>query len=400
VTARPARWGPRARLCSLLSLALLAGLACRQHDSLVFVSVTTEPSVGALMQLRVEASNASNKDVRYYPAMAPPTPIVFPASFSLLLPASRKGMLDLQVDGLNGAAQVVAAARASVDIVAGGRADVPVLLQPRASPPPADAGSDAAPDGRPDAAVFIDASTVCDGGRDDCPGGYACTTHFCVAPGLVLYWKLDDTGDIAIDSTGRAHNGTYTGDGGKPTSSTDVPPLGFANPASRTFQAASRQAISMGELPAELRPANNFTVSLFYRATRVGVSGSELLSAGDQYVLRLRPTIFEFSKRVTMGSGPTWANCPGTSANFLDGRWHHLAAVSTTSGVTVYFDGIARCELPVGQDVLYDKASVLWAGRHGNGSANFDFEGGLDEIRVYNRALSPAEIAHLAAGGN
>jgi hypothetical protein len=38
-------------------------------------------------------------------------------------------------------------------------------------------------------------------------------------------------------------------------------------------------------------------------------------------------------------------------------------------------------------------------GRHGSGTSDIrDFEGGLDDIRVYTRALSPAEIARLASG--
>jgi hypothetical protein len=40
----------------------------------------------------------------------------------------------------------------------------------------------------------------------------------------------------------------------------------------------------------------------------------------------------------------------------------------------------------------------LWVGRHGNGSANFDFQGNVDEVRIYARVLTVAEIQGLAQG--
>jgi hypothetical protein len=66
----------------------------------------------------------------------------------------------------------------------------------------------------------------------------------------------------------------------------------------------------------------------------------------------------------------------------------------------VYFDGVVRCELPLTQDVVYDSSEALWVARHGAGSTTYDFDGNLDEVRIYDRVLTAAEIADLAAGGN
>ena len=37
-------------------------------------------------------------------------------------------------------------------------------------------------------------------------------------------------------------------------------------------------------------------------------------------------------------------------------------------------------------------------GAHGNGSGNFDFDGRIDEVRVFNRAVSAGEILKFYQG--
>ena len=38
--------------------------------------------------------------------------------------------------------------------------------------------------------------------------------------------------------------------------------------------------------------------------------------------------------------------------------------------------------------------------RHGDGKTSYNFQGNIDDVRVYDRALAPLEIVGLAAGGN
>ncbi len=79
-----------------------------------------------------------------------------------------------------------------------------------------------------------------------------------------------------------------------------------------------------------------------------------------------------------------------------DGRWHHLAAVreSDTSRL-LYVDGVQvgsnTNNLPAFTEPARVALGVLkysWLGRWWNG--------GIDDVRIYNRALSPAEIGQLA----
>jgi len=215
----------------------------------------------------------------------------------------------------------------------------------------------------------------------------------------VLYWKLDETaGTAAVDSSGNAFTGLYTGVTGAPSPSTSVPPkITFTDAGSRAFVRPNRQAVQLSPLPAIMKPANDLTIAAWYQATSVDVTGSEIASAGDQYLLRVNPTDVLFAKAT---SATTWANCNGAVANPLDGAWHHVAGVSTSIGTITYFDGLPVCTSTEGAGVSYVLTNEFWVGRHGAAKLGFDFGGNIDEVRVYTRALSASEIASLAQGNN
>jgi hypothetical protein len=61
-------------------------------------------------------------------------------------------------------------------------------------------------------------------------------------------------------------------------------------------------------------------------------------------------------------------------------------------------DGVLKLSCPLALPIVYDLGKDLWVGRHGNGNQNWDFEGNIDEVRVYTRVLTATEIAALAAG--
>ena len=157
-------------------------------------------------------------------------------------------------------------------------------------------------------------------------------------------------------------------------------------------------------MPASLRFANDFTLAAWYRATAVddngNPSGAGIISGGNIYILRLRPTQIEFSRSI--GSAPV--QCKANTPGFLDGQWHHVAAVaSRTGGTRVYYDGVQACFLSDTDDVGYgsNPSSLgLYVGRHGNGETQWDFGGHIDEVRIYTRALSATEVGVLAQGRN
>jgi hypothetical protein len=250
-----------------------------------------------------------------------------------------------------------------------------------------------------------DCGTTC-AGPGQCRSGFACTGTSCVAlPAPALYWKLDEaSGTLAADTSGNNLNGTYIGTTGMPSPSPMVPALSFPDPSSRAFLRANRHAVTLANMPALIKPASDVTISVWFRATTVdtgpgGTSppGSELVSAGDNYLMRLHSADIELSKRTSSGH----MMCLGPVTNHLDGAWHHVGGVITASAMIVYVDGVQRASCPLTLPIFYDRGKDLFVGRHGNDTASaavYDFEGNIDEVRIYTKSLGPTEIAALAAG--
>lgn len=81
-----------------------------------------------------------------------------------------------------------------------------------------------------------------------------------------------------------------------------------------------------------------------------------------------------------------------------DTNWHHVAGVYGGSTITLYFDGVVAA----GGEIWGDASSIdqnlsrllIGFDLADNGSY---FSGSIDEVRIYDRALSQSEIAELAS---
>jgi len=101
---------------------------------------------------------------------------------------------------------------------------------------------------------------------------------------------------------------------------------------------------------------------------------------------------------------PNW---PANTGRVDDGQWHHVAGVFDNGTLTIYIDGGPREPYfggaTFGTDNAYARYGIVGAGCEASypppsGRANnFSYlEGDLDELYIYDRALSQAEIAYLA----
>lgn len=108
-----------------------------------------------------------------------------------------------------------------------------------------------------------------------------------------------------------------------------------------------------------------------------------------------------------VAGGVHLADVADTSHPINDGKWHHVAAVGKRlppQPGTIYVDGVRRIQagkrLPLGN---LNHQTPLWLGRHHrNAYVNRDdvyFEGAVDELSVYRRALSATEIAAIHKAG-
>jgi hypothetical protein len=253
-----------------------------------------------------------------------------------------------------------------------------------------DGGADANVQGTPDGAAAGDGGTTTadDGGllprvpSDGPPPAIS---------GLLAYFPLDDaTGatDAPAAETAGGLSARYVGRTSGPTRS-DPGAVSFTNPAGAHFVGGDGQAVRVANAPESLRLTDSVSISLWLRTTTDG--DMDLVSMGDNYGMRASGSVYMFTR-----GNATWHGCPGTIP-VKDGLWHHAAVVKDGARVTVYLDARVAGTCDGFPAIGYDQGSDLWIGEHGNGQL-LPYQGDLDDVRIYGRALSPAEILQLAGG--
>ncbi|MCX5691822.1 MAG: hypothetical protein NTV94_18850 [Planctomycetota bacterium] len=148
-----------------------------------------------------------------------------------------------------------------------------------------------------------------------------------------------------------------------------------------------------------LNPARSISVSAWYRPVTFSGSGNDSI-VDKGYVVHSYP-YYQYHLGVagnTYGFGGSFgfnieASGAGTAPGFwVPGRWYHLLSTWDGSICTLYIDGVVINANPLsrtlpdyGTDVLFGKFNNL----------NFHLPGAIDEIRIFNRALSQDEATLL-----
>ena len=100
------------------------------------------------------------------------------------------------------------------------------------------------------------------------------------------------------------------------------------------------------------------------------------------------------------GGAEAWWATPEAPASFWDGNWHAVAGVYDGLQVRLYIDGKLFSSAPAPDHIDYalpiNKLSVAQFEGYGScGSGDPSYDGSIDELRVYDRALAPDEIHFL-----
>ena len=108
-----------------------------------------------------------------------------------------------------------------------------------------------------------------------------------------------------------------------------------------------------------------------------------------------------------VGAGTLWGNGYPSGFGLIPGQWHHIAGTSDGSLLRLYVDGhLKSAMVQLGNISPMRTASFLAFGsedgdsNNPSGTANRYFFGLIDEVSIYNRALSPDEIAAIYTAGD
>ena len=199
--------------------------------------------------------------------------------------------------------------------------------------------------------------------------------------GLVGYWSFDGkdmAGDTAYDRSGNANNGTLTGG---PVRAIGKIGQGLSFGASDTDDKVS--------ITSNFNGTGVVSVSAWMYPRGGGGGDFGRIITNEQLYVAVKGS--DFSLLFSRDSG---ANaCASLVSVWAANNWYHVVAVSPASGATVqwYINGSdatneAGCGTPV--------SATSWNIGNNAGSSR-SFNGLIDDVRIYNRALSADEIKRL-----
>jgi hypothetical protein len=208
-------------------------------------------------------------------------------------------------------------------------------------------------------------------------GGGGVTT---LSSGLIGYWPFNEgSGATTADASGNGYTGTLSNPSPQWVAGRYGDALNFASGGDVTLSTAGTVS-------------GSFTVSAW-------VNMQSMTTPSMVLITTRQPSDHGFDIQVNatglhgdIGDGTSWLT---TSADAntasLVGGWHFITYVVTPSGYSIYLDGAS-----VGSGSFSGTPLVIDANH--TPLVGYAFLGSIDDLRIYDRALSASEIAALAAG--
>jgi hypothetical protein len=239
------------------------------------------------------------------------------------------------------------------------------------------------------------------------------TTHVAVTPqsglaavtqasglsnGLVAHWTFDGPKLLqnATDSSGTGNTGRLIG---FTSTTTTLGPIGQA----LTFD-GSNDYITIGD-QASLESLSAITVSAWVKPNQLaadaviagkGVVASIVWQLWQDDVGSVSGRTDEYSFAVGSGGG-TLSRAEGATNSVVAGKWTHVVGVweQSPEHVYIYVDGVlSQSDTSLQSLTMPNTSSAVRIGDDLTDGTNA-YSGSMDDVRVYNRALSAAEVLRL-----
>lgn len=215
------------------------------------------------------------------------------------------------------------------------------------------------------------------------------------------YWKFDETtqGSTAADSSGDGHSASPFGTSGGPNPTTQKPTTSFPNSRAYDFNGTNQYL--------EIQNSSDFndstyTVAFWARFDNINSTHQTLVSkwqvgVKQQFTVQLVDTnkIGFWTGNGTTGTSGALISTLTPSSN----TWYHITAVANGTNRRLYINGTANKYTGTGTSTGNGSIELTIGSKKNSGGTYFEFfDGQLDDIRYYKRALSDAEVNELAAG--
>ena len=207
-------------------------------------------------------------------------------------------------------------------------------------------------------------------------------------PSLAGHWNFDEgSGIVAADASGNGNSGTLI------NGPTWVP--GHTGTA-LSFDGVDDHVLVSDN--AALNLAGDFTISMGAKWTNF-IDDADLMRKGSPYtaVASYKIEAKDNLIRVRLVGTQRSITLKDNVTNRNDGIWHHIAVVREGSVSRLYVDGVQVAYKSRGVGDLSNSANLAF-GAKDTGTDDF-FDGSIDDIRIYTRALTTQEISQLVNAG-
>jgi hypothetical protein len=196
---------------------------------------------------------------------------------------------------------------------------------------------------------------------------------------LVGYWPFNEgSGNIAVDATGNGHDGELI----------DNPTWVQGKYGSAlSFGAGSEYVVVPDDDALDLSDALTY---MGWFNLREAIEGQRRMMSKNDSIFFL----FDFSEPTSLDFlvKPNNDFAESTTMDWVLGEWYHFAGTYDGDALRMYINGVLEGETP-GIAPIATSDLDLWIGADDYDLPTTTFPGSLDEIRIYNVALTESEIA-------
>ena len=216
-------------------------------------------------------------------------------------------------------------------------------------------------------------------------------------PDLLAWWKFDDgTGTIAVDSSGNGHDGVFIQD-----------PNWVAGKfgSGLLFDGLGGERVSLGGLDI---PSGAMTITCWFKANNLDTPGQDprMVSKADgggnnDHWWMFSPSRIGSDKflRFRLKTNDGQQTSEIKAGSFEVGEWIHGAIWWDGTDMKIYKNGAEVGALSKGgTSVALDPAVQGAIGNQPIGAENRPFDGIIDDVRIYTKALTVEELEQVMAG--
>jgi hypothetical protein len=199
--------------------------------------------------------------------------------------------------------------------------------------------------------------------------------------GLVAYYRFNGN---ASDESGNANHGTVHG---------AVPCRDRAGQANSAYCFDGDDYIHVPSSASLKSPTTALSVAawVFVGQWYAGYA-AVCTKSNDAAFAQYGYALYQFNRQVFLEVHGSYVQI-GSGTAFETGRWYHVAYTWDGATVRLYVDGALTASTPLVRTPQTDERPLV-IGKHTPGDTEH-LNGRLDQLRIYNRALSAQEVAEL-----